>query len=237
MKTTLAPTHYRYLLLFCLINVLLTVSLQAQLRRPGRGGTSTQEPITYNTNQFAAIPNMPELKVIFRNDNGMLTWKMENEVNQDYYLIERSYNGRDFTKAGSVGAVNDSSIHEYRFLDYSLPTNGIDFIYYRIKQKDLAGNTAISRLVELPISSHASAVNVYPNPVINEASISITVEKPQHVVARLADKTGMHLQTKVWEISVGSSSLSFDMSAYPAGTYTLDINSGLVKKKLTITKR
>jgi hypothetical protein len=237
MKTIVAPRHYRYLLLFCTINFISLFTLEAQLRRPGRGGTSTQENRNYNTSQFASIPNMPNLKVVSRHDNGMLTWTIENETNQDYYIIERSFNGSTFTKAGSVDAVNDSGVHEYRFLDYSLPGNGIDVIYYRIKQKDLLGNTAVSRLVALPIASHASAVNVYPNPVINEAGISITVERSQHVVARLADKTGMHLQTKVWEVSAGSSSLSFDMSAYASGTYILDINSGLIKKKLTIIKR
>ena len=237
MKTILAPSHYRYLLLFCIINILAIGSLQAQLRRPGRGGTSTQETLTYNTGQFATIPNMPEFKVVFRNDNGMLTWTIENEINKDYYIIERSYNGTNFSKAGSVGAVNEPGVHEYRFLDYSLPTNGIETIYYRIKQKDLAGNTAVSRLVALPIATHASAVNIYPNPVISEASISITVERSQHVVARLAYKTGMHLQTKVWEINAGSSSLSFDMSSYAPGSYILDISSGLIKKKLAIIKR
>lgn len=237
MKTILAPSHYRYLLLFCIVILLPSVSLLAQLKRPGRGGTSTQEPLTYNTGQFASITNMPELRVVFRHDNGMLTFTIENEVNQDYYIIERSYNGSNFTKAGSVGAVNDPGIHEYHFLDYSLPTNGIETIYYRIKQKDLTGNTAVSRLVALPIATHAGAVNVYPNPVIDEAGISITVERSQHVVARLADKTGMHLQTKVWEINAGSSSLPFNMSSYAPGSYILDISSGLIKKKLTIIKR
>ncbi|MCS3795974.1 hypothetical protein [Niastella sp. OAS944] len=236
MKTTVAPSHYRYLLLFCIVHLLSPASLLAQLKRPGRGGTSTQEPITYNT-QFATIANMPNLKAVFRHNNGMLTWTIDNEVNQDYYIVERSYNGINFTKAGSVGAVNDSGIHEYRFLDYSLPTNGIETIYYRIKQKDLTGNTAVSRLVALPIATHASAVSVYPNPVIGEAGISITVERSQHVVVRLADKTGMHLQTKVWEINAGSNSLPFDMSSYAPGSYILDISSGLIKKRLIIIKR
>lgn len=101
-----------------------------------------------------------------------LTWKTSSETNSAGFDIERSENGKEFTKIGFVKSnANNGTSNEklgYEFLDDS-PIVGNSF--YRLKQIDLDGKFEYSQIKSVKIKS-AEAIKVYPNPT----SDFITIE-------------------------------------------------------------
>ena len=62
----------------------------------------------------------------------MLSWSTYKEVDNKFFVIEKSVDGINFEKAGDVkGAGNSNSVRTYRFLDLTI---GEPKTYYRILQ-------------------------------------------------------------------------------------------------------
>jgi len=102
-----------------------------------------------------------------------LTWSTATEINNDYFTIERSYDGINYSIVGNVeGAGNSSEILHYSFWDQSSMEGTI---YYRLKQTDYNGQFQYSDLMAIHCNQiKAEKILVYPNP----ASSYVTIELP-----------------------------------------------------------
>ena len=94
----------------------------------------------------------------------LLTWTTVSEINNDYFTVERSKDGINFTEVGSVeGAGNTNTKRDYRLVD-NTPYHGTS--YYRLKQTDFNGMFTYSELRTVNYSSSSLVNNstIYPNP-------------------------------------------------------------------------
>jgi hypothetical protein len=88
--------------------------------------------------------NLSYFKAIKINNQSLLNWLTESELNNDHFNIERSTDGEYFETIGKViGNGTSNKKQEYFFTDYS-PTNGIN--YYRLKQQDYDGKYEYSEI-------------------------------------------------------------------------------------------
>ena len=92
-----------------------------------------------------------------------LDWTTTNEVNNDYFEIERTLNpATGFQTVGSVkGQGNSAANVSYQFTD---PNAETVYTYYRLKQVDLDGNFAYSRIIAVKGYHQELTVNAVPNP-------------------------------------------------------------------------
>lgn len=76
----------------------------------------------------------------------LLNWITTEEINNNYFQIDRSFNGIDFMQIGLAldGFVNGTK-KEYAFKDYSALLKNKETIYYRLKQIDNDGNYTFSK--------------------------------------------------------------------------------------------
>ena len=80
-------------------------------------------------------------------DANILEWTTSTELDNDYFIVERSSNGSDFEEIQKVdGAGNSNSAISYSIRDND-PLNGIN--YYRLKQTDFSGNYKHSSIIAL----------------------------------------------------------------------------------------
>src|SRR5690606_32262800 len=152
-----------------------------------------------------------------------LTWSTTNEVNTSKFEVERSADGKVFTKIGTVNAVNTGGSHNYSFTDQS-PLDGD--AYYRVNQIDIDDKNASSDLKAVNISSGISLV-LYPNPVSDELNIShakAKVNASLEVVATNGNKV-LHLS-----IPPASTDTKIDLTGLSAGTYILIFKNGSEKQ-------
>lgn len=97
----------------------------------------------------------------------LLTWETASELNNDYFLLERSHNGTDFVSIAKIDGKGTSNIpHSYQYLDAS-PSIGTN--YYRLQQVDVDGSFHYSHMVHVSFSEdvYSMAPLVYPNPATN----------------------------------------------------------------------
>ncbi len=97
--------------------------------------------------------------------NAKLIWKTSNELNINYFVIERSWNGIDFTDIGTVNAQSTNG-NVYSFVDpltnfSTLPSNTT---FYRIKAIDFNNSFKRTNIEQLKWNDSKSDFTLYPNP-------------------------------------------------------------------------
>lgn len=98
------------------------------------------------------------------NENVQLDWQTAQEINNDYFVVEHSANGINFSKITKIKSKGNTSIgHAY---NYS-PKNAVQGInYYRLKQVDVDGSFTYSDIVQ--IKNNTKTISIVANPVTNE---------------------------------------------------------------------
>lgn len=99
-----------------------------------------------------------------------LSWATSFEVMHDYFDVESARDARTFRKAGRVTAPVGvaGGISEYRFTDTPEPPAGM--LFYRLKQVDVDGSYAYSRIVNVRMPD--TQLIISPNPAENGITIS-----------------------------------------------------------------
>ena len=94
----------------------------------------------------------------------LLNWRTASELNNDYFEIQKSSNGKDFITFGKInGAGNSSETLEYSFIDRTpfSPTT-----YYRLNQNDYDGHHDYSNIIAIA-NDASDYFNVFPNPSLD----------------------------------------------------------------------
>ena len=99
-----------------------------------------------------------------------LNWATASELNNDYFDVERSFDGINFTSISKVdGAGNSTQTLNYSIVD-DTPLTGIS--YYRLKQTDYDGKTSYSDLEAVEFNNRNDySLDIYPNPFSVETSL------------------------------------------------------------------
>ncbi len=101
--------------------------------------------------------------------NAELTWITVFELNSDFVVVEKSVNGLDFEKLGTVNSVGNSTERvTYKFIDDNFTTSS----FYRLKQVDLDGQETLSSVIKLEKKNERLNITVGPNPFTDMISIS-----------------------------------------------------------------
>lgn len=168
-------------------------------------------------------------------DNSVkIDWITASEINNDYFTIEKSLNGVEFSFLSSVdGSGNSSSAHSYTAYDKT-PSNGIN--YYRLKQTDFDGKESWSDIKSVSFKK-SGLVSIYPNPLIG-SEINLYTSDDSEVVSRINfyDLAGK-LVLKVEDISgagnKGSSTFEIG-NQLSNGTYVVEVNtnSGVYRERI-----
>lgn len=121
----------------------------------------------------------------------MINWETASESNNDYFVIERSSDGKSFSKIGAVvrSLGNGAS---YSFTDEQ-PQSGAN--YYRLRQVDKDGSSTdlATRMVNVTLKSD-HGFEVYPNPVISNIIRFNMPDAPlNEVPVSITDLTGKKL--------------------------------------------
>jgi hypothetical protein len=128
-------------------------------------------PVNLYITEFWIEADEPQLPVSLarfnaskQEGNVMLSWATSNEVNNEKFEIERSFNGKNWDKIGSVNAqsaMTGSNFEiRYNYTDES-PLEGHNL--YRLKQIDYDGSYQYSTARQVSFEQ-TSRIVVYPNP-------------------------------------------------------------------------
>ena len=102
------------------------------------------------------------------NNEAHIQWTTQSEINNDYYVLEKSGNGDDFkelTRINGFGTTTD--IQQYAFVD----TDVEGLSYYRLQQVDVNGSTNYSDVITNNCDQLENSW-IYPNPTRNHFTIN-----------------------------------------------------------------
>jgi len=103
---------------------------------------------------------------LLNNGNVAVTWTTTEEVNDNYFIVEKSLDGATFIPLATIIANNLLTGSNYNVLDVN-PVIGDN--YYRLSQFDKDGKKTVFSVKVVSVNSNAkSSVSIYPNPVNNQ---------------------------------------------------------------------
>jgi uncharacterized repeat protein (TIGR03803 family) len=109
-----------------------------------------------------------------------LSWQTGEEVNNDRFEIERSADGTNFMRIGTVAATNNRGGSSYSFDDVK-PLMNKNF--YRLRQVDIDGKFTFSRIVTIDFAI-VQKLTLLPNPVSDVLIVNAGVEAVNRIIIR-----------------------------------------------------
>ncbi|MEO6229525.1 MAG: T9SS type A sorting domain-containing protein [Ferruginibacter sp.] len=149
-----------------------------------------------------------------------LSWKTEMEQNSDRFDIQRSPNGTNWKKIGSVKAAgNSNTILSYQYNDQTLNAPSA---YYRLAAYDLDNKLTYSPIVKAGCGQSAE-FKVIPNPVTDIAKVTIGGNANSKGNIVLYNASGQQVMQQAITITSGINQYQVNMAALTKGIYTLVI--------------
>ncbi|MDC0230627.1 T9SS type A sorting domain-containing protein [Aureispira] len=160
-----------------------------------------------------------------------INWETTSEVKNDFFTIERSIDGINWSVIENIDGQENSSVSlNYTTVD-SNPYSGIS--YYRLKLTGQNGHSEYSKIVSVNIEGLANMeVEIYPNPANNQITIKGT--KTQLSEFSIYNSLGQDMTNLTKQAtSNNETNLMIDMSKLTSGMYYVKtkINSNKVYKQ------
>lgn len=169
-------------------------------------------PVTFTS--LSATKNNCTVSILF---------DAEREINTKKYEVECSKDGILFNKLGEINA-NNSIHYSYNFDINSSIAN--KYLYYRIKSLDLDGRFQYSQTKVIDgLCSALLSIKVFPNPVNDQASISIRANSGLFngkYKVYLYDATGKLMNSNNYQF-LNTSGFDFPLTKIAGGQYLLKI--------------
>lgn len=176
------------------------------------------------------------------NSEVQLLWSTASELNNQGFEIERSINDADnfVTVAFVEGQGSSTEIHYYSYSDHP-DLNGVNQLYYRLKQVDFDGTFSYSDVVSVSYDVPTSFVlnQNFPNPFNPSTKITYFVPNESFISIKLYDFLGREIKTLVNDFkATGTYEILFDASDISSGTYFYTMIAGNYSstKKMIILK-
>ncbi len=155
-----------------------------------------------------------------------LSWTTKTEVNNAGFELQRSADGKNFTKLGYVAAKSENG-NSTRELNYSFndtkPYAGIS--YYRLNQIDKDGKSTLSNVVAIKGDklNEVQFSAVYPNPAKDRLNVVLASPKAERVTLVVTDLSGKVIKQQIHNAIEGNNNIEVNVNSLSAGTYIIKL--------------
>jgi len=177
----------------------------------GRHGM-TPTPLPVELILFTAVPVSQKVKV---------SWQTASEINNDYFLVERSNNGINWQPVAKLAGAGNSSTMQFYTMDDEDPYSGVS--YYRLKQTDYDGKYTYSGIAAVQFGSYPQDITLFPNPAVEQLDIFLK-DEASNIIVDIYNATGQKVMT---HYTPGPPDLkeSINISSLPNGVYYITIKT------------
>jgi hypothetical protein len=148
-----------------------------------------------------------------------LTWATASEINFDYFLIEKSFDGITFNEIASVAGKGSTRGRTDYSLDDEKPATGRS--YYRLTEVDL--DKSVHHLLDVAVNfSGEKTFSMYPNPVTNgQVNFELNFVPETSVLVSIVDLRGRTLT----EFAIDQPTITLPVQL-TSGLYLVTMRSG-----------
>lgn len=160
-------------------------------------------------------------------DRIRISWAVAAEIGIERYVVEKSYDGKEFF---SIGTINAEQLNTYQVYDTN-PKFGNN--YYRLRIEEV-GKMFYSNIISVSWG-FGTSISAYPNPANDKFTLEITSFEATTIQTKLYNSLG--------QIAAESNSIfteketrkqEFDVKNLAKGVYILEVNSGKNKEVIKI---
>jgi len=167
--------------------------------------------------------------------NAQLEWATATEMNNNYFDVEHSVNGENFSKIGRVYSKNgnSTSVQNYDFMHRST-VKGIN--YYRLKQVDYDGAFEYTDIRSI-VFGNANGLTIYPNPTSSILNVKIPAGMDENSVIEIVNAAGQVVRS-LSNANLTSNVLELNVNDLALGYYFIQIRTSadLFREQFVITR-
>ncbi len=177
------------------------------------GGASLNcSPLSVKLAQLTANPKI---------DHNLVEWETSAEIEHNYFILEKSLDGKIFeqiTKVESKGSLSGSN---YQYEDHQVS----DLSYYRLISYDNYGQSSYSSIVKVN-NKVKNTLEVYPNPSSDVVSIKFYAEQKGVMQLEMYNSFGVLVVQEDVDVVEGKNSVERNLKAFETGIYLVKIAGG-----------
>ena len=202
-------------------------------------GAKSQTFVTFASKEnLNPLPiELTSLTASCENEFAIIQWETSSEINNDYFMIEKSNNMENFFEVARVDGAGNSNTP----LSYSITDNKLfgGNNYYRLKQVDFDGKSWTSNVVTINFyrSDEDAIMIAYPNPFTEELNVTIENLKDKEFVLEIIDDLGRVVYSETFVNSDNSFITTINLDHIKPAVYNLRtrsestiLNAKVVKK-------
>ena len=175
-----------------------------------------------------------------KNEKAVLNWITEIELNNEYFTLERSEDGKNFKAIAIVmGAVTTSIRQSYEYKDNLAGVDKTKTIYYRIKQTDLDGASSYSPVRSVKFSQKQMMIQVNPNPIVDNVTVKFVAETTGTMSVRIFNTNGQTVINKSFSVNKGYNGYTVNnLGSLSKGLYVVEVMiNGEISEKTKLIKQ
>jgi Secretion system C-terminal sorting domain len=200
------------------------------------------------TDYFMALTNvvLPVKFISFsatpKDGDAVLNWTVANEgtTSKDYKVERSTDNGETFVTIDTIAITNpNATSNSYTYIDATLAgaKAASGTVYYHIEQVDKDGADVFSSTQSINFSTAVDlALNVYPNPVKDYATVQFNLDEDAAVTLNVTDLNGRTLQSTELQGVKGQNIPVINLSNFTNGNYVLNLNIGTTVHSFPLIK-
>jgi len=193
--------------------------------------TVTDEAGLSTTRQSRIFPDcanalpliLHKFSVTQKSSVNLVKWTTELESNIEYFEVERSDNGINFTAINRQEARNVAGTSHYSYADDSFSPG---YNYYRLKMVEHGSIIRYSVVVRTLSENENLKLKIVPNPVVGNFSVMYNSLQDDRVTIQIRDITGRVLHTLKESVNRGMNVIYLqNLPNWPAGVYFLSVQN------------
>lgn len=194
--------------------------------------TLVQIPLPIKLNYFTALKQQNDV---------VLNWGTDMEINNDHFNIERSEDGKTFETIGTVkGKVTTNTSSTYQLKDKDAVLKPLPSLFYRLLQVDKTGHSEYSsiRIVSLNKTGKNNGLQAFPIPFKEAVTMQLDNATIGNASISIYNAAGQKVYHSDQATTDGSNVIELtQLQGLPAGNYILECVQDHVTNALKISKQ
>ena len=199
------------------------------------------EGVGYSTYQYSQILAVLPIRWLGFNvarqmNDGLVTWSVDTDDDNEKYIVERSLDGNSFVAIGEVSKSPGSGVKKYTFTDRNIVNLSKKIVYYRIKSIELNNRFSYTDVKNIRLDTKGET-SLFPNPAKDGFTLTIPYLNPNQdrVQLHLVNPLGQVIERKdITRVAAVNYYYNLQSSLITSGEYLLKI---FEDGQLTETKR
>jgi poly(3-hydroxybutyrate) depolymerase len=207
------------------VSDMLLGTYSFELRTTDNLGAVSRDTVVVNSTALPLAVKLRTFKASSVTGGTELSWITERENGNDYFVIERSEDGTNFTSIGTIdGEEQSTTLKEYTLTDPQVATG---VVYYRLRQVSVDGKGSYLQTVTISgKASMGSGIHYFPNPVRSGFTVQARYKETGLMKINLYSLDGRLIKQKQLLKQEELVSTAVDIRELGKGVYMLEVLIG-----------